>query len=597
MCDARAVRKAGDAIRLLRHARPWSVGLLVLAEAGGAAVPLAVIAVIGALVGRVGAHGSIGAPLAVLSLLLLLQQVLGPMRAAVAYQVTRSVDGFVRGEVVGLANGSLSIAPLEDARTLDLVELAGGVVDPYWGASPGGAAVGVVALAGRYVQVAGATVLLSRLSVPVGLGLGSVVLVAYRKSREWNRVRLRAIRENQLGGRASRYTSGLANTPPTAKEVRLFGALDWLEDRFRAQWDDVVAARLVPWRWASTRIASLVVALGPVIALALVEIARIGTGPRVSSRTLAVALQAAVSLFTLLFDQRQDDAYQVDFGLEGLDALRTLQRTMPGRVADATLDPEGLPRQEIRFEGVGFAYPGSGRPVFAGLDLTIAAGTSLAIVGGNGAGKTTLVKILARLHEPQTGEIRIDGIRLDEIDPVAWRRRMAVIFQDFVHYELAAADNVGFGAVGRSGDRGALERAAARAGALELVGGLPAGWATPLNRQYTGGVDLSGGQWQRVALARALFAVEAGAGILVLDEPSANLDVRAEAALFEDFLELTHGLTTILISHRFSTVRHADRICVLDGGRVVEDGTHAQLVAADGRYAKLFRLQAARFRD
>jgi ATP-binding cassette subfamily B protein len=201
MCDARAVRKAGDAIRLLRHARLWLVGLLVLAEAGGAAVPLAIIAVIGALVGRVGAHASIGAPLAGLSLLLLLQQVLGPMRAAVAYQVTRGVDGFVRGEVVGLANGSLSVAPLEDARTLDLLELAGGVVDPYWGASPGGAAVGVVALAGRYVQVAGATVLLSRLSVPVGLGLGSVVLVAYRKSREWNRVRGPSARTSWAGGR------------------------------------------------------------------------------------------------------------------------------------------------------------------------------------------------------------------------------------------------------------------------------------------------------------------------------------------------------------------------------------------------------------
>jgi ATP-binding cassette subfamily B protein len=569
----------------------------VLAEASGAVIPLAIIAVIGALVGRVGAHASIGAPLAVLSLLLLLQQAFGPIRAAVAYRVTRSVDGFVRGQVAGLANGSLSIAPLEDAPTLDLLELAGGVVDPFWGASPGGAAVGVVALAGRYGQVGGAVVLLCRLSVPVGLGLGAVVLVAYRKSRQWNRVRLRAVRENQLSGRASRYTSGLANTPPAAKEVRLFGALDWLEDRFQRQWDELVVARLVPWRRAATRVTVLVVVLAPVVALAFLKAARMGTEPGVSPRTLAVALQAAVSLFTLLFDQRQDDAYQVDFGLEALQALRTLQQPSSGNVVGATFDPEGLPHREIRFDGVGFAYPSSGREIFAELDLTIAAGTSLAIVGGNGAGKTTLVKLLARLHEPQAGEIRIDGIPLADIDPLAWRRRLAVIFQDFVRYELPVADNVGFGAVGRSGDLGALERAAGRAGALELVRGLPSGWATPLNRQYTGGADLSGGQWQRVALARALFAVDAGAGILVLDEPTANLDVRAEAALFEDFLALTQGLTTILISHRFSTVRHADRICVLDGGRVVEDGTHAELVAAGGRYATLFQLQAQRFRD
>ena len=234
--------------------------------------------------------------------------------------------------------------------------------------------------------------------------------------------------------------------------------------------------------------------------------------------------------------------------------------------------------------------------VFAGLDLTISVGSSLAIVGANGAGKTTLVKLLARLHEPQAGEIRIDGTPLRELDPAAWRRRMAVIFQDFVRYELPASDNVAFGCTGRLGDLEALDRAATRAGALDVVCRLPAGWATPLNRQYSGGADLSGGEWQRIALARALFAVEAGAGILVLDEPTANLDVRAEAALFEDFLDLTRGLTTILISHRFSTVRHADRICVLEGGVIVEDGSHDDLLTANGRYAQLFLLQAERFR-
>jgi ATP-binding cassette subfamily B protein len=186
---------------------------------------------------------------------------------------------------------------------------------------------------------------------------------------------------------------------------------------------------------------------------------------------------------------------------------------------------------------------------------------------------------------------------LPDIDPASWRRRLAVIFQDFVRYELPAADNVGFGGIARHHDAAARDRATARAGAAAVIARLPSAWATPLNRQYTGGADLSGGEWQRVALARALFAVEAGAGILVLDEPTANLDVRAEAALFDDFLDLTRGLTTILISHRFSTVRHADRICVLEEGRVVEDGSHDELMAACGRYAELFLLQAERFRD
>ena len=597
MCDARCVRRAGDAARLLRHAGPALIGPLVLLEVAVAIIPLAVITVIGVVVGRVAEQGSILVPLVLLSLLLFLQQALGPVRAAVAYRVTRRVDGVVRAQVMEVANRSLGVEPFEDPATLDRLELAGGTIDPFWGASPGGAAVAVVSLGGRYLQVAGAALLLARLSVPVAVGLTVVVLLAYHRSRRWSRVRLRAIRQNHLSGRMSRYTSGLANTPPAAKEVRLFGALDWLEHRFRGQWDEVSSARLVPWRWAAMRTTTLIVALTPAVAVAFVVVARTGAEEGVDARTLAVGLQAAIVLFSLLFDQRQDDAYQVDFGLESLDTLRALEASIGGTPPGGTIDAGHLPQKSVSFEGVHFGYPGSEREVVAGLDLTIPAGSSLAIVGVNGAGKTTLVKLLARLHEPQAGVIRIDGVPVQELDPSTWRRRLAVIFQDFVPYELPATENVGFGGIARLGDSSALDCAAARAGSLDLIRRLPSGWATPLSRQYAGGADLSGGEWQRIALARALFAVEAGAAILVLDEPTANLDVRAEAALFEDFLELTRGLTTILISHRFSTVRHADRICVLEGGRVVEDGSHDELLAANGRYAQLFLLQAARFRD
>ena len=593
MCDARGVGRAGDAGRLLRHVGPGLLIPLVALELATAATPLAIIAVIGVLVGRVAEGGAIAGPLAAVGGLLLLQQLVGPFRTAVAYRATRRVDGVVRSRVMAVANRSLGTGPLEDPAVLDRLELAGGTIDLYWDASPGGAAVAVISLAGRYLQVAGAALLLARLSVPVAVGLTVLVLLTWHQSRRWNRTRLAAQRNNAPFGRASRYTSGLANTPPAAKEVRLFGVLDWLEARFRREWEVVSSARLVPMRRASIARAALFLAMTPAVAWAFVVLARSEASPR----ALAVALQAGVALFALLFDQRQEDAYQVDFGLEALDVLRELETDIGPAAGHGTADAAKLPRKAIRFEGVRFAYPGTGREVFSGLDLTITAGSSLAIVGGNGAGKTTLIKLLARLHEPAGGTIRIDGTPLDDFDPAAWRRRLAVIFQDFVRYELPAADNVGFGGADLLGDETALRTAAGRAGALEIVQRLPAGWDTPLNRQYTGGADLSGGEWQRIALARALFAVEAGAGILVLDEPTANLDVRAEAALFEDFLDLTRGLTTILISHRFSTVRHADRICVLEGGRVTEDGSHDELIAAGGRYAGMFQLQAARFRD
>jgi ATP-binding cassette subfamily B protein len=257
--------------------------------------------------------------------------------------------------------------------------------------------------------------------------------------------------------------------------------------------------------------------------------------------------------------------------------------------------PEDMPREGMRFEAVEFRYPGLDRAVLSGLDLDIPAGRSLAIVGENGAGKTTLVKLICRLYEPTGGSIGVDGAALAEFDPIEWHGRVAAIFQDFARYHMSARDNVAMGAPGHAGNAEKLRAAASRAGALDLIESLPRGWDTVLSREYAGGVDLSGGQWQRIALARAMFAVEAGARVLILDEPTASLDVRAEAELYDRFLEITEGLTTILISHRFSTVRRADRIVVLEGGRVAEAGSHEELMSEGGRYAAMFRVQAERF--
>jgi ATP-binding cassette subfamily B protein len=325
------------------------------------------------------------------------------------------------------------------------------------------------------------------------------------------------------------------------------------------------------------------------------------------------AIRGTGSMFTGSAGGTADD-YRLEFGTAAVPAVLELERlTADGHsgaappVAPATRGatpahsdgPSG-----IRLEGVTFRYPGSERDTLAGIDLDIPVGQSLAIVGANGAGKTTLVKLLCRLYEPTSGQITVDGVDLAAIDARAWQRQVAAIFQDFVQYPLSACDNVGFGAVHCANDVERLAAAARRAGALDIVESLPRGWDMVLSREFTGGTQLSGGQWQRIALARALFAAgsggrasggDVGARLLILDEPTAALDVRAEAELYDRFLDLTQGLTTILISHRFSTVRRADRIVVIEHGRVLEQGNHDELVALGGRYAEMFALQASRF--
>jgi len=258
-----------------------------------------------------------------------------------------------------------------------------------------------------------------------------------------------------------------------------------------------------------------------------------------------------------------------------------------------------MPARQIQFRDVTFAYPAApSRPVLRGLDLEIPAGSSLAIVGQNGAGKTTLAKLLCRLYDPQSGSIEVDGVDLRELDLASWRRRVTAVFQDFVRFELSLRENVIPRPAGAAVDASAdpAEADAVLVGALDSAGasGL-AGFDTVLAKGYAGGTELSGGQWQRIALARAMAAVQLGAGLVLLDEPTAQLDVRGEAEIFERVLAATRSCTTILVSHRFSTVRHADRIAVLEGGRVVELGSHDELMALRGRYWTMFTLQAQRF--
>jgi ATP-binding cassette subfamily B protein len=389
------------------------------------------------------------------------------------------------------------------------------------------------------------------------------------------------------------YLQRLAAMPAVAKESRVFGLGGWLVDQYRSTFLMAMAA---PWA-VLRRLDRAVLFLSLPVLLAFgVSCGYLGLAAyrgEIGLGTLAVMLPMLAAT-TPLGDISWDDV-ALSWMIQGLPRARDLETSLASASAGlaGSLPAAGRPVSEVRFEQVRFRYPSPGREVFAGLDLVLRAGRSTALVGINGAGKTTLVKLLARLHDPDSGRILVDGTDLALLRPAEWQRQVAVVFQDFAHYPLSFVENIGFGSPSFLSDVPGLSDAARRAGALDVVSSLS--WDTVLSRSYDGGAELSGGQWQRIALARALFAVRHGATILVLDEPTAWLDARGEADFFDRFLEITEGTTTLIISHRFSTVRRADHICVLDEGRVLEQGDHASLIAAGGRYAELFGLQAARF--
>jgi ATP-binding cassette subfamily B protein len=277
-----------------------------------------------------------------------------------------------------------------------------------------------------------------------------------------------------------------------------------------------------------------------------------------------------------------------------LDNLMTYLELQPQLVspADGLIAPEPI-RQGIEFRGVTFCYPGSDVEVLRDVNLHIRPGERIALVGLNGAGKTTLIKLLTRLYDPTQGQILLDGVDLREYDLTSLHQRFGVIFQDFVRYQFTVRENIGFGQVDALDDLDRIRDAADRGGAGPIIEVMPRGYDTMLGRRWEKGLELSGGQWQKIALARAFMRK---AEVLVLDEPTSALDAEAEYEVFRRFGELMEGRIAVLISHRFSTVRMADRIVVLSAGKIIELGSHAELIRLDGAYARLFNLQAEGYR-
>ena len=399
--------------------------------------------------------------------------------------------------------------------------------------------------------------------------------------------------------RHSWYYLGCSYRPAFAKEVRVFGLGGWILGRHRDKW---LVGMQPPWQ-QMRRFSRRAVIFGAGVGFMYVAGAGIlglaAWHHDIGLATIAIMLPMLPTTMQVGGVSASDVALEAMLAsVPDLDALVSRLRTAGPGLDGASA--AGLPARVIRFESVGYQYPHGRHPVYEDLDLELAAGQSLALVGANGAGKTTLVTLLARLREPTSGRITVDGTDLRDLDVRGWQRQVAVVNQDFGRYPLTARENIAFRdltaeGLGRGFDESAMEHAANQAGALDFIRALPHGWDTVCAPGYQNGTDLSGGQWQRIALARALYAAARGARVLVLDEPTAQLDIRAEASFYRQFLDLTAGLTTMVISHRFATVRQAGRIAVLDGGRITELGSHDELIAAGGSYAQMFAQQAARF--
>lgn len=589
-------------------------GLLALAVLS-AVTSLAVTVLIGLVVGATPAfvaHGPRDSSPMVFALLVValvfvftVDGVLTVVASMVTTRLTYESDLVINRAVSATMTASPRIGHLESSAVSDESRRARGIGNrAVW--------VGLVSLA----ELVRSRLLAIGSAVLVGVLFSwwvALLLLSTTGLVEWWSARMSGAQELTWRGgtRSSReadyaYELGMGSA---AKELRVFGFAPWLMDRYVRDWRAGMEPLWRARRTATLRTLTVYAAhLGALAVAVWVLVGEVNAG-LLGLTEVATLLAALLRLGTSANGvaaasmERATSALRALHRLPGT-ALAAREGTPATGGADgatvkgpAAVDPPrlALGPPEVRLEDVWFRYPGSEIDVLRGVDVRMGAGEAIGLVGLNGAGKSTLVHLLAGAYRPTAGRITVDGVDLAELDDhelAAWQRRMAPVTQEFLRLPLTAAENVTFA---EHVDEQRLAAVAATAGVDGSVANLPRGWDTVLDRSIADGGELSGGQWQRLALARALYAVNGGAGMLVLDEPAAALDVRSEAELVNRYLRLATGVTSLLISHRFSVVRNADRICVLDEGVIGEHGTHEELLDADGRYARMFKLQAARY--
>ena len=585
-------------------AAPRAFTAATLAAAVSAAAPLALRIAIAGLVDRVAtaadrtATGNISAAVAAVAAVYAANLVASAAQSLATARLELACDDWLKERAVRALHAVPDLRTLERSETRDLVAQARGSV---FGGSIGAAAAGLFAVwPDRVAAVVAAAILFPHMPVAAcvlvaaSLGTRSLVRRAFLANLSAMSSRTERLRRNA-------YLRELHLRTETARELRLWGITDWVVARMHETW---LQAFEEVWRDRRRSRGTVVLAVavaGLAHAAAFANVAYLAVdGQPVATIALVlglIPLVAAIGVFG-------DAEYSIERGLAGLPSLRSLEALAGDRttgvippVALAVGTGQAVRRNsppEIAAQHLRFAYEADD-PVLKDVSLKLEAGRSHALVGVNGSGKSTLVKLLLGLYEADGGIIHVDGVPLGELDKAAWRNRVACVFQDFTRFDLSLLANVAAGAGAIDLPSGPVLTAAMRAGLGPLIERLDGDLSTVLAPAYENGTAISGGEWQRVALARAFLRVDRGADVLVFDEPTASLDVELEAEVFGQFLSLVEGTTSLLISHRLSNVRRVDTIFVLDGGSIVETGTHEELVARGGRYARMYDLQARHF--